>query len=70
MIQIKSRTKLFLADDTTIIIEIHPQEIALLNAMRNKFRFGQMQITLRDGLPVRIDSAVEGIDLTKPLDSI
>ena len=70
MLQVRSKTKLFFADDTTVVIELHPQEVMLLNLMRNKFKFGELSIMMRDGLPVRIEKPIESIDLTRGLDSI
>jgi len=67
--QLSNKAKLFLADDTTVIIELHPYEINLLNAMRNKFKFGKLEVLVRDGLPMRIERAVESIDLTRRVES-
>lgn len=71
MIQINqtTRAKLFLADDTTVIIELAPQEIQLLNLMRNKYRYGKLDIFVQHGFPVRVEKVTESIDLTKPLDT-
>ena len=57
-------SKLFLADDTTIIIELHPNEIALIKALRNNWRFGEITILVRDGIPYRLRRVQEFIDLT------
>lgn len=69
MLQVKRKAKLVYIDDTTVMIELRPEEVSLLHAMRNKFKFGKMEITLRDGIPVRIERAVEGIDLTRSSDT-
>ena len=50
--------------DTVIeIINLHPQEIELIKALRNKWRFGEITVIVRDGLPMRLRRVVEFIDL-------
>ena len=36
------------------IIELHPNEFKLILALRNKFRFGEVVIIMRDGVPQRL----------------
>lgn len=36
------------------VIELHPKEISLILALRNKFRFGEVLIIMRDGVPQRL----------------
>ena len=49
--------------DTDIIIELHPKEIELIRALRNNWRFGEVTIIVRDGLPYRLKRIQEFIDL-------
>ena len=55
------------SDDTAIIeiVELHPNEIQLLKAIRHKWRFGEITILVRDGLPFRMVRVQEFVDLTK-----
>lgn len=49
------------------IIDLHPFEINLLKAIREKWRYGEIVIQVRDGLPFRLRRVVEFEDLTKPV---
>lgn len=49
--------------DTDIIIELHPKEIQLIKAIRNNWRFGEVTILVRDGLPYRLKRVQEFLDL-------
>jgi hypothetical protein len=49
--------------DTDIIIELHPKEIQLIKAIRNNWRFGEVTILVRKGLPYRLRRVQEFIDL-------
>ena len=42
-------------NDTTLIeiVELHTNEIQMLRDMRTRFKFGEVTIVMRDGLPVR-----------------
>ena len=44
------------SNDTTLIeiVELHPQEIQLLKSLRHNWRFGEVTILVRDGLPFRL----------------
>ena len=55
------------SNDTAIIeiLELHPNEIQLLKAIRHKWRFGEITILVRDGLPFRMVRVQEFVDLTK-----
>ena len=55
-------------NDTTIIeiIDLHPQEMALIQAIRHRWRFGDVTIVVKDGLPFRLKRVWENIDLTPP----
>lgn len=35
-------------------MELHPTEALLIQRIRNKYRFGTIEITLKDGLPVHV----------------
>lgn len=42
------------SNDTTIeIIELHKNELSMIRDMRTRFKFGELIIIMRDGLPVR-----------------
>ena len=51
------------SSDTTIIIELRPEEIQLINSIRNNWRFGEITILVRDGIPYRLKRIQEFIDL-------
>ena len=47
-------------NDTYIeILELHQNEMQLIQRLRKSLRFGEMTITMRDGLPVKITRIVE-----------
>ncbi len=66
LIQNKETKDLFYADDTTVIIELHPQEMELIRNLRTRFRFGEVTIIMQDGVPLRLKRVTEIEDLTKP----
>lgn len=45
------------------IVELHASEIQLIRALRNTFRFGEVTIKMKDGLPVRLVRTQEFHDL-------
>ena len=51
-------------NDSTIIeiVHLHPNEIQLIKAIRNNWRFGDITIKVRDGLPFRMIRVQEFID--------
>ena len=49
--------------DTDIIIELHPFEMQLIKSLRNNWRFGEVTILVRDGIPYRLKRVQEFIDL-------
>ena len=52
------------SSDTTIeIIELHPYEIQLLRNLRKNFRFGEVTIIMKDGLPFRLKRITEFADM-------
>ena len=57
-------------NDTTIIeiIDLHPYEINLIKSIRYIWRFGNVTIQTKDGLPFRLMRVYEFIDLTKSFD--
>ena len=61
-----------LTNDTTVIdIEIlHPNELQLIRNLRTKFRFGEVTILMRDGLPFRLKRITEFADLTESKKSV
>ena len=56
-----------MANDTSIIeiIDLHPQEIRLIKALRTNYRFGEVVLMVKDGLPFRLEKVIRSIDLTK-----
>lgn len=38
-------------DSIIEILELHPSEMQLLHALRKRFRFGDITITMQNGLP-------------------
>lgn len=56
------------SNDTSIIeiIDLHPQEMELIKNLRSKWRFGEVTLVMRDGLPYRLRRIVEFSDLTNP----
>jgi len=52
-------------NDTTIIeiLTLHPQEMELIKAIRHRWRFGEIVILVRNGLPYRLKRVTEFIDL-------
>lgn len=57
--------ELNLSNDTTIIIELHPNEIQLIKSLRKNWRYGEVTIIVRDGVPVRLKRIEEFIDLNE-----
>ena len=54
--------------DTHIeIMELHPHEMELLHKLRTQWRFGEVTIVMRDGVPVRLRRVVEFADLSTGL---
>ena len=51
--------------DTIDIIELHVNEINLIKALRNQWRFGEVIIEVKDGIPYRLVRVKEFIDLNK-----
>ena len=47
----------------TRVIELHEKEIALILALRHKFKYGDVTIIMRDGIPQRIQQAIIFDDL-------
>ena len=43
-----------IGNDTLIeILELDPREVYLIRSLRNKFKFGDITITMHNGLPTR-----------------
>ena len=51
-------------NNNKIIAELHPKELALVMAIRDRFRYGSIELLTRDGLPYRIIKAMEFDDLS------
>ena len=66
---ISSANRANTADTTYIeIMHLHPYEMRLIKAIRNHWRFGEMTILVRNGLPYRMVRTQEFIDLPQPLE--
>ena len=51
--------------DTVIeILELHPSEMQLIRNLRKNWKYGEVTIIMRDGLPVRLRRVTEFADLT------
>ena len=48
------------------IMSLHPQEMELLKAIRHRWKYGEITILARNGLPYRMVRTQEFIDLSKP----
>lgn len=61
----KLSTSQMQTNDTTLIeiMSLHPNEMQLLKAIRNQWRFGDITVRVRDGLPFRLLRVQEFIDL-------
>lgn len=45
------------------ILELHEKEVELIKNLRTKFRFGEVTIIMRDGIPFRLRRITEFADL-------
>ena len=51
-------------NDTLIeILELHPYEMELLRNLRTRFKFGEVVIIMKDGLPLRLKRVTEFAEL-------
>lgn len=41
--------------DQNQVLPLHPKEVDLILAMRNRFRFGEITIKIRDGRPYSVE---------------
>lgn len=64
MEQTKNRDSTLTGNDTIIeILELHKNEMQLIHNLRNNWKFGEVTIIMRDGIPVRLRRVVEYSDL-------
>lgn len=63
----KSNPTIGVGNDTIIdiLLELSSKEVELINSIRNRWRFGEMTIMVRDGQPFRMVRTTEFIDLDK-----
>ena len=70
MISSERINKIRVKSDTTIVftevLELHPKEMELIKAIRHKWRFGEITILARNGLPYRLRRVQEFLDLEEP----
>lgn len=60
-----STTASFKTDTSVIeIIDLHPREMELIKSIRHRWRFGEIVIKVRNGLPFRLVRTQEFIDLS------
>ena len=52
-------------DSLIEILEMHPFEVELLRNLRTRFRFGEVVIIMKDGLPLRLKRVTEFAELDK-----
>ena len=53
-------------NDTVIeILELHNSEVELIRNLRKNWKYGEVTIIMRDGLPVRLRRITEFADLTE-----
>lgn len=45
-------------------MDLHPNEAELINLIRNRTRFGLLEVTVKDGLPLRVTRRVDYFQLT------
>ena len=45
------------------IFELHPSEMKLINRLRTRFRYGEVTILMKDGLPFRLRRVTDFDDL-------
>jgi len=51
-------------NDTVIeILELHRNEVQLIHNLRTRFRFGEVVIIMRDGIPFRLKRVTEFAEL-------
>lgn len=46
------------------ILQLRPQEVELILLIREKYRYGSIEVVVRDGIPVDIIKTVERIRLS------
>lgn len=51
-----------------MILELHPNEVALILAIRKRFRHGEVVMVVRNGVPQYIKKAWESLDFLHPDD--
>ena len=49
-----------------IVLELNDHEVALIIAMRKRFRHGEVVVMMRDGMPQYIKKAWPSEELSKP----
>ena len=50
-------------DSVIEILELHPSEVELLKNLRTRFKFGEVTIVMRDGVPQRLKRVTEFAEL-------
>lgn len=60
------KTKNLENSDTSVIeiVELRPEEVQLIKALRHNWRFGDVTIRMRDGVPFRLVRIQEFMDLS------
>ena len=46
-----------------VLNSLRPEEVILILALRNKFRFGEVNVSMRDGIPQRLLKVELFVDL-------
>ena len=61
---LKNHSATTFGNDTVIeIMELHRNEMELIKNLRTKFKFGEITIIMRDGLPFRLRRITEFAEL-------
>ena len=50
-------------DSLIEIFELHPSEMKLLRNLRERFRYGEVTIIMKEGLPFRLRRVTDFVDL-------
>lgn len=59
-----SRTSQINADTSIEMLVLRPQEMQLIKNLRTNFRFGEVTIIMRDGIPFRLKRITEFAELS------
>jgi hypothetical protein len=55
-----------MSSEKKMVLELHKNEVALILAIRKRFRHGEVIVIVRDGIPQYIKRAWESLDFVHP----